>query len=95
MGKLGLPELTTNQIELLSKTAETAAKKYVLSKISLKLVETLNIIVETTSEKPVTISVEVILVLSPTTKNINVELIAKEAVKEALKTSENYLSNLK
>ncbi|MCJ7714745.1 DUF3194 domain-containing protein [Candidatus Bathyarchaeota archaeon] len=95
MGKLGLPELTTNQIELLSKTAETAAKKYVLSKISLKLVETLNIIVETTSEKPVTISVEVILVLSPKTKNINVELIAKEAVKEALKTSENYLSNLK
>ncbi|MBK5133756.1 DUF3194 domain-containing protein [Candidatus Bathyarchaeota archaeon] len=95
MGKLGLSELTTNQIELLSKTAETAAKKYVLSKISLKLVETLNIIVETTSEKPVTISVEVILVLSPTTKNINVELIAKEAVKEALKTSENYLSNLK
>ena len=95
MGKLGLPELTTNQIELLSKTAETATKKYVLSKISLKLVETLNIIVETTSEKPVTISVEVILVLSPTTKNINVELIAKEAVKEALKTSENYLSNLK
>lgn len=95
MGKLGLPELTTNQIELLSKTAETAAKKYVLSKISLKLVETLNIIVETTSEKPVTISVEVILVLSPKAKNTNVELIAKEAVKEALKTSENYLSNLK
>jgi len=93
--KLGLPELTTNQLELLSEVAETAAKKYVLSKISSKLVETLNIIVETTGEKPVTISVEVILILYPKAKNVNVELTAKEAVKEALKASGKYLSNLK
>lgn len=95
MEKLGLPELTTNQIELLSEVTETAAKKYVLSKISSKLVETLNIIVETTGEKPVTISVEVILILSPKAKNVNVELTAKEAVKEALTASGKYLSNLK
>ena len=65
MAKLGLPELTTNQLELLSEAVETAAKKHVFSKISSKLVETLNIIVETSGEKPVTVEVEVILILSP------------------------------
>jgi len=93
--KLGLPELTTDQLELLSKTVETAAKKYVLSKVSSKLVETLQIIVETTGEKPVTVVVEVILVLSPKAKNANADVIAKEAVKEAIKTSGIYLRNLK
>ncbi len=95
MEKLGLPELTTDQLELLSKTVETAAKKYVLSKVSSKLVETLQIIVETTGEKPVTVVVEVILVLSPKAKNANADVIAKEAVKEAIKTSGIYLRNLK
>ena len=95
MEKLGLPELTTDQLELLSKTVETAAKKYVLSKVSSKFVETLHIIVETTGEKPVIVIVEVILVLSPKAKNANADVIAKEAVKEAIKTSGIYLRNLK
>ena len=95
MEKLGLPELTTNQLDLLSEAVETVAKKYILSKISSKLVETLNIIVETTGEKPVTVAVEVILILSPKVKNVNANLLAKEAVKEAIKTSKAYLRNLK
>lgn len=95
MEKLGLPELTTNQLELLTEAVETAAKKHVLSKISSKLVETLNILVETTGEKPVTVAVEVILILSPKIKNVNANLLAKEAIKEGIKTSTAYLRNLK
>ena len=94
MEKLGLPELATNQLELLSEAVETAANNHILSKISSKLVETLNIIVETTGETPVTVAVEVILVLSPKVKNVNANLLAKEAVKEAIKTSKAYLRNL-
>jgi len=51
--------------------------------------------VETTGEKPITVAVEVILILSPKIKNINANLLAKEAVKEAIKTSKAYLRNLK
>ena len=91
MEKLGLPELTTNQLELLSEVVETVAKKHVFSKISSKLVETLNIIVETTGEKPVTVAVEVILILSPKVKTVNADSLAKEAIK----TSRAYLRNLK
>jgi len=91
--KLGLPKLTTNQLELLSEAVETAAKKHIFSKISSKLVETLNIIVETTDEKPLT--VEVILILSPKVKTVTAASLAKEATKEAIKTSRTYLRNLK
>ena len=95
MEELGIPELTTKQIELLCQTAESAAKKYVLSKISLKLVDKLNIYVEAIGEKPITVKVEIDLILSPSKKSINPEVIAKAAIKEALKTSENYLRKLK
>ena len=95
MEKLGLPKLTTNQLELLSEAVETVAKKHIFSKISSKLVETLNIIVETTDEKPLTVEVEVILILSPKVKTVNAASLAKEAAKEAIKTSRAYLRNLK
>jgi hypothetical protein len=41
--ELGIPELTTEQIETLCSTAEEAARKYVLSKVSNKDVKTKNI----------------------------------------------------
>jgi hypothetical protein len=92
--ELGIPELTTKQIELLCKAAENAAKKYVLSKVSLKLIEKLNIIVEAVGEKPITIKVEVDLELSSTEKYLNTEKIAKVAVQAALNSSESYLRKL-
>ncbi len=95
MEKLGLPALTTIQLELLSEAVETAAKKHVFSKISSKLVETLDIIVETSGEKSVTVEVEVILILSPRVTTVNADSLVKEAVKEAIKTSRAYLRNLK
>ncbi len=94
MEELGIPELTTKQIELLCKDAENAAKKYVLSKVSLKLIEKLNIIVEAIGEKPITIKVEVDLELSTTKKSLNTEKIAKVAVQTALNSSESYLRKL-
>ena len=39
--ELGIPELTTEQIETLCSTAENAARKYVLSKVSSKMVDRL------------------------------------------------------
>ena len=95
MEELGIPALTTKQIEILCQKAEQAAKKHILSKISFKLVETLNIIVEANGEKPITVNIELDLKLSPKAQDINPEIIAKEAIKEALKTSEEYLRKIK
>jgi post-segregation antitoxin (ccd killing protein) len=59
------------------------------------MVETLNVSVEADGTKPVNLTVEIELVLSPKMKDFDVDALAKEAVKEALKASENYLRKLK
>ena len=46
MEELGIPDLTTEQIEMLCAKAENAARKYILSKVPSKMVEKLNISVE-------------------------------------------------
>ena len=43
MEELGLPELTTEQIEELCSITEEAAREYVLSKVPSKRIEKLNI----------------------------------------------------
>jgi len=93
--ELGIPDLTTEQIETLCSTAEGAARKHVLSRVPSKMVETLNISVEADGTKPVNLTVEIDLVLSPKMENFDADALAKEAVKEALKESENYLRKLK
>jgi hypothetical protein len=92
--ELSLPELTTEQIEALCLTAENAARKHILAKIPSKMVERLNISVEVDGTKPVNLTVEIDIVLSPQMKNLNLDKLVDEAVKEALKVSEKYLRQL-
>jgi len=92
--ELGLPELTTEQIEALCSTAEDAARKHVLSKVPAKKVERLNISVEADGAKPLNLTVEIDMALSSQMKDLDSEKLANEAVKEALKASENYLRKL-
>lgn len=95
MEELGIPKLTTKQIEVLCQIAETAVKRYVLSQVSLKLIERLNIIIEAKGDKPITIEIDIDFAMTSIKKSINPEIIAKNAIKEALIASENYLRQLK
>ena len=95
MEEIGLPELTPEQVEELCSIAEDAAREYVLSKVPPKHVETLNISVETDDEKPLTLTVDVEIVLSPLMQEYDVQRLADEAVKEAFKSAEKYLRELK
>ncbi len=92
--ELGIPELTNEQIETLCQTAENAARKHVLSKVSLKLVEKLDISVEAEGAKPVSLTVEVNLALSPEAKGFDEKKLAEEAVKKAFEAIETYLRKL-
>jgi len=93
--ELGIPDLTTEQIEMLCATAENAARKHIISKVSSKMVEKLNISVEAEGTKPMNVTVEIDLELSPKMKDFDADKLVNEAVKEAHKTSENYLRKLK
>ncbi|HUK84627.1 MAG TPA: DUF3194 domain-containing protein [Candidatus Acidoferrum sp.] len=95
MVELGIPELTTEQIETLCSTAENAARKYVLSKVSSKMVDRLDISVEAAGSKPCSVTVEVNLTLNSEAKGIDAQALVKEATSEAHKSIENYLRKLK
>ena len=95
MEELGIPDLTTEQIETLCSTAENAARKHILSKVPFKMVDDLNISVEAEATKPVNVTVEIDLALSPKMKGFDAEALVKEAVKEGLAASEIYLRKLK
>lgn len=95
MEELGIPELTTEQIEMLCSTAENAARQHILSKVSLRMVEKMDISVEAEGAKPVSLTVEIDLALSPQASDSDPETLSAEAVGEALKASEKYLRKLK
>jgi len=95
MVELGFPELTTEQIELLCQTAENAARKHVLSKVSSKNIDSLDISVEAEGTKPVNVTVEIDLALSPQTKNVDAQALVKEAVGVGQMAAENFLRKIK
>ena len=95
MVELGFPELTTEQIENLCSTAENAARKYVLSKVSNKDIDRLDISVEADGAKPVNVTVEIDLFLASQTKNVDADALVKEAVNETHKATENFLRKIK
>ena len=94
MERLGIPELTTEQIEALCSTAENAARKHFLSKVPSKMVEKLDISVEADGPKPLNLTVEIDAVLSPKMKEFDLDTLVGEAVKEALNASEKYLRKI-
>ena len=95
MEELGLPELTSEQIEELCSIAEEAAREYVLSKVPSKRIETLNISVEAEGTKPVMLTVEIDIALSPLMKDFDVQKLVDEAVAEAFISGKKYLRELK
>lgn len=86
--------MTTEQVEQLCTTAETAARKHVLSKVPSKKIEKLDILAEAEGTRPLRLTVDVDIVLSASMKGFNVEKLSDEAVKEAFASAEKYLREL-
>ncbi|MGQ9623962.1 MAG: DUF3194 domain-containing protein [Candidatus Bathycorpusculaceae bacterium] len=94
MEELRLPELTSEQIEELCSIAEEAAREYVTSKVPLKRIEALDISVEAEGATPMTLTIDIDVILSPLMKDFDVQKLVKEAVKEAFASAEKYLRNM-
>jgi hypothetical protein len=93
--ELGIPELTSTQIEQLSVIAEQAARKHILTKVPAKKVENLDITVETEGTKPVKLTINIDIALSPSMKNLEIQKLVDESVKKAFAAAEGYLRELK
>lgn len=94
MEEIGIPELTLEQVEELCEIAEEAARKYILSKVPLRRISTLNVTVDAEGTKPITINVDVEVVLSPLMKNFDVEKLTREATEIAFASIEKHLRKL-
>ena len=64
LADIGIPELSDEQNETLSQIAENVARKYIFSKINLKLVENMNINVEAEGAKPISFTIEADLAIA-------------------------------
>ena len=95
MAETGIPELTLEQVEELCERAEEAARDYVLSKVSIGRIAVLDVSVGAEGTKPVTIEVDIKVVLSPIMEDFDVETLTKEATKRAFTIIEEYLRELK
>ena len=94
MEDIGFPELTIEQVAELCEGAEWAARQYVLSKVSASRIVTLDVSVDAEGTKPVTVNIDVSVVLSPLMKDFDVEALTKETTKRAFAHIEEYLSEL-
>jgi hypothetical protein len=94
MEALGIPELTSEQIEELCMIAEKAAREHVLIRVSLRNIETLDISAEAEGTKPVVLKVDVAVTLSPSIENFNVQKLVDEAVRKAFSCAEKHLRGL-
>jgi hypothetical protein len=93
--EVGIAELTSEQMEELCSIAEETARKSVLSKVSQKRIETLNVSAEAEGTKPVSLAIDLDIALSPTLKDFDVKRLVDEALKAAFAAVEKYLRELK
>ena len=94
MEEIGILQLTLEQVEELCEIAEETAREYVLSKVPPRRISRFNIIVDAEGTKPITINVDVEVVLSSLMKNFDVEKLVKEATERAFASIEEYLRKI-
>jgi len=94
LAEIGIPELTLEQVAELCEGAEQAARKYVIFKVSASRIVSLDVSVDAEGTKPVTVNVDVNVVLSPLMKGFDVKSLTKEATKQAFVHIEEYLREL-
>ncbi|UCE44184.1 MAG: DUF3194 domain-containing protein [Candidatus Bathyarchaeota archaeon] len=94
MEEIGVPNLTSEQIEELCEIAEKAARKYITSKTPSKQISTLNITVDTEGTRPITVNVDVELDLLPGKKSYNAKKLTEEATQQAFTSIEEYLRKI-
>jgi len=92
--EIGIPELKLEQLEKLCEIAEKTARDHVYSQISPRQITELDIAIDTEGAKPVTVSVDVELTLSPLMKDHDAEKLAKEATSKAFQAIKEFLSEL-
>jgi hypothetical protein len=92
--EIAIPRLSSDQIAELCEIAENSARAHILSRVPSRKISTLNITVETEGTKPVSVTIEVQVTLSPLMNDYNVEELVNEAKDKAFSSVKNHLERL-
>jgi hypothetical protein len=93
--EIGIPTLTSEQVEELCELAEKAAREYISSKIPMKRVSSLNIAVDIEGANPITVKVDIDLDLSPKMKDYDAKKLADEATQQTFASIEKHLRQIR
>ena len=94
MEEIGIPELTSKQVEELCEVGERAARDYIASKIPARRITSLDIVIDVEGAKPITVNVDIEIALSPLMKDYDAKQLINEAKQEAFKVIEEYLRKI-
>jgi len=92
--KSGIPRLTEEQVEKLCEIAEETARKHVFSKVPMRKISDFDITVEVEDLKPLNVTIDVNLELSPLMRNYDAKKLAEEALEKAFNAVDNFLREL-
>lgn len=92
--EIGLSELTVGQLEELCEIGERAARDHVLSEIPSRMISNFDVTVTTEGNKPVNVSIDIELELSPLMKDFNAEKLTNEAVQKGFAAIEEHLREI-
>jgi hypothetical protein len=79
----------------LCKVADRAARGVIFNRLKKSDIAELDITVEVVSEQPLTVNVEVGIALSPSVKEVDVNVLTKEATEKALEAIKRFVSSTK
>ena len=92
--EIGLSELSFKQVVTVCEIAEVAARRYILSKIPRREISDLDIAIDVSASKLLTVNVDVDLALLPLAQKVNIDRLVEEAVNAAIKAAETKLREI-
>ena len=93
MEEIGIPELTSEQLERLCEIADDTARGFILSRISQKGFE-LEATIDVVGSKPIEVRIDLEVDLSPLIKDYDARKLVDEATAQVFIAIERYLSGL-
>jgi len=88
---IGLTKLSFKQVVKVCEAAETAARRFIFSKVPRQKIVDLDITVDILASKPFVVNVDIDIALSPLIQKVDVNKLIDEAVDKALQAAENTL----
>ena len=91
---MGIPNLTTEQIETLCEIAEKTARKHILSKIPIHRVSDIDITIDIEGQKQINVNLDLGITLSLPIKDHDLQKLVNEAKEKAFLAIEEYLREI-